>query len=63
MDDDKRYGGLTSVMLRKVMEELGITQEMVDKIKSVIDNVDIQKYDNKTVIEFKLKNITVVIDK
>tara|TARA_Y100001951_G_C11288515_1_gene270458 strand:- start:921 stop:1073 length:153 start_codon:yes stop_codon:yes gene_type:complete len=50
-------------MLRKVMEELGITQEMVDKIKSVIDNVDIQKYDNKTVIEFKLKNITVVIDK
>ena len=62
-DDDDRYGGLTSVVLKKVMEELGITQIMVDKVKAVIDNVDIQRYDNKTVIELKLKNITVVIDK
>ena len=62
-DDDDRYGGLTSVVLKKVMEELGITQKMVDKVKAVIDNVDIQRYDNKTVIELKLKNITVVIDK
>ena len=62
-DNDDRYGGLTSVVLKKVMEELGITQKMVDKVKAVIDNVDIQRYDNKTVIELKLKNITVVIDK
>ena len=62
-DDDDRYGGLTSVVLKKVMDELGITQKMVDKVKAVIDNVDIQRYDNKTVIELKLKNITVVIDK
>ena len=62
-DNDDRYGGLTSVVLKKVMEELGITQKMVDKVKAVIDNVDIQRYDNKTVIELKLKNITVVFDK
>ena len=62
-DGDDRYGGLTSVVLKKVMDELGITQKMVDKVKAVIDNVDIQRYDNKTVIELKLKNITVVIDK
>ncbi len=62
-DNDDRYGGLTSVVLKKVMDELGITQKMVDKVKAVIDNVDIQRYDNKTVIELKLKNITVVIDK
>ena len=62
-DNEDRYGGLTSVVLKKVMEELGITQIMVDKVKAVIDNVDIQRYDNKTVIELKLKNITVVIDK
>ena len=63
VNNDDRYGGLTSVVLKKVMEELGITQKMVDKVKAVIDNVDIQRYDNKTVIELKLKNITVVIDK
>ena len=62
-DNDDRYVGLTSVVLKKVMDELGITQKMVDKVKAVIDNVDIQRYDNKTVIELKLKNITVVIDK
>ena len=62
-DNEDRYGGLTSVVLKKVMDELGITQKMVDKVKAVIDNVDIQRYDNKTVIELKLKNITVVIDK
>ena len=50
-DNDDRYGGLTSVVLKKVMEELGITQKMVDKVKAVIDNVDILRYDNKPDIE------------
>lgn len=55
--------GLTSIVLRQVMEELGITEEMVDKIKSVIDNVDIHKYDEQTIIEIKMKKISIVIDK
>ena len=54
---------LTSVVLKQVMEELGITEKMVDKIKSMIDNIDIQQYDGKTVIQIKTKSITVVIDK
>jgi len=54
---------LTSIVLKQVMEELGITKEMVDKIKSVIDNVDIQEYGEKTIIEIKMKNISIVIDK
>lgn len=55
--------GLTSIVLQQVMKELGITEEMVDKIKSIIDNVDVQQYNGKTVIEIKTKNITIVIDK
>ena len=55
--------GLTSIVLKQVMEELGITEEMVDKIKFMIDNVDIQQYDSKTVIQIKTKSITIVIDK
>tara|TARA_R110002072_G_scaffold23044_1_gene80109 strand:- start:16 stop:186 length:171 start_codon:yes stop_codon:yes gene_type:complete len=55
--------GITSVIINAVMEELGITEEMVDKIKSVIDNVDVQQYNGKTVIQIKTKNITIVIDK
>lgn len=55
--------GITSVIINAVMEELGITEEMVDKIKSVIDNVDIHKYDEQTIIEIKMKKISIVIDK
>lgn len=63
MDEKWRYGGLTSVVLKQIMKELGITQEMVDKIKVIMDNVDVQQYEEKTVIQIKAKNITVVIDK
>ena len=45
------------------MKELGINQEMVDKFRSIIDNIDIRNEDEKTVIEIKMKNITIVIDK
>ena len=45
------------------MEEFGITQEMVDKVKSVIDNIDVQKFEDRTIISIKTKNISVIIDK
>ena len=57
------YGGLTSIIVKQVMEELGIKQETVDKIQSIIDNVDIQEYDEKTVIQIKIKDITIVVNK
>tara|TARA_R100000008_G_scaffold64686_1_gene41726 strand:+ start:588 stop:779 length:192 start_codon:yes stop_codon:yes gene_type:complete len=63
MSEGQRYGGLTSVVLKKIMGELGITQEMVDKIKSIVDNIDVQQSDESTTIQIKTKNITVVIDK
>ena len=54
---------LKSMIIREVMEELGITQEMVDKVKSVIDQVDIQKFEDRTIISVKTKNISIIIDK
>ena len=51
------------MIIREVMEELGITQEMVDKVKSVIDQVDIQKFEDRTIISVKTKNISIIIDK
>lgn len=54
---------LKSVIIREVMEELGIKQESVDKIQNVIENIDIQKIEDRTIISFKIKNISIVIDK
>ena len=57
------YGGLTSIIVKQVMEELGIKQETVDKIQSVVDNVDIREDGDQTIIEIKLNNIKIIIDK
>jgi|TARA_R100001163_G_C5010446_1_gene156548 isopentenyldiphosphate isomerase len=61
--EENRYGGLTSMIIKQVMAELGIKQETVDKIQSIVDNIDIQQYDQKTVIQLKLKDITIVVNK
>mgnify|MGYP001186654178 FL=1 len=60
---EARYGGLTSMLVKKVMAELGIEQKTVDKIQSVVDNVDIREDGNQTIIEIKLNNIKIIIDK
>tara|TARA_E500000318_G_C3513897_1_gene193500 strand:- start:286 stop:459 length:174 start_codon:yes stop_codon:yes gene_type:complete len=54
---------IKSILIKEIMEEFGVTEEMVDKVKSVIDNIDVQKFDNRTIISIKTKNISVVIDK
>ncbi len=54
---------IKSVIIREIMEEFGVTQEMVDKVKSVIDNIDVQKFEDRTIISIKTKNISVIIDK
>ena len=54
---------IKSVIIREIMEEFGVTEEMVDKIKSVIDNIDVQKFEDRTIISIKTKNISVIIDK
>ena len=61
--EENSYGGLTSMIIKQVMAELGIKQETVDKIQSIVDNIDIQHYDQKTVIQLKLKDITIVVNK
>ena len=38
-------------------------QEMVDKIKTVIDNVDVEQDEDQTTIRLKTKDITVIINK
>mgnify|MGYP003978208249 CR=1 FL=1 len=63
MSEDRRYGGLASTIVTKIMGDFGITQEMVDKIKTVIDNVDVEQDEDQTTIRLKTKDITVIINK
>ena len=54
---------IVGTIIDKVMGRFGISEEMVEKAKTVIDNIDIQKYGDKTVISIDIKKITIVIDK
>ena len=61
--DSVRYGGLASSIIKKIMADFGITQEQVDKIKAIIDNVNIEQTDETTTIGIQTKDITIVIKK
>ncbi len=54
---------IKSILIKEIMEEFGVTQEMVDKVKTVIDHVDVQKFNDRTIVSIKTKNISVIIDK
>lgn len=54
---------IVGTIIDKVMDRFGISEEMVEKVKTVIDNVDIKQHDDKTVISIDMKKITIVIDK
>lgn len=56
-------GIISNMIIDGIIERFKITDEMVDKIKSVIDNVDIQTEDGTTVIEINVKKIKIVIEK
>tara|TARA_R100000278_G_C5353596_1_gene122722 strand:+ start:328 stop:504 length:177 start_codon:yes stop_codon:yes gene_type:complete len=55
--------GILDIFLDKIFEELGIDGEVVDKLKSIVDNVDVRKEGDKTYIEISMKKVTVVLEK
>lgn len=55
--------GILDMFLDKVLKELGINQETVDKLNAIVDNVDVRTEGNKTYIEVSMKKITVVLEK
>tara|TARA_R100000008_G_scaffold69328_1_gene46673 strand:- start:307 stop:501 length:195 start_codon:yes stop_codon:yes gene_type:complete len=62
-ESEEQQYGIVSTIIDKVLDRFGISEEMVEKAKTVIDNIDIQKYGEKTIISIDMKKITIVIDK
>ena len=62
-ESEEQQYGIVSTIIDKVLDRLGISEEMVEKAKTAIDNIDIQKYGENTVIAIDMKKITIVIDK
>jgi len=57
MTSESNYGGFVSdAIAKKLLDSLGITQEQVDKVKAIIDNIDIKTENGVTTIQIKLLN-------
>jgi hypothetical protein len=45
-----------------LLNELGFSQSDLDKVKSVLDNINVRKVDDKIFIDIRLNKITVVLE-
>ena len=50
-------------LIDSIMKKFGISKNMIDKAKTIIDNIDVQEIDDKLYVSVKVKNITLVIEK
>ncbi len=50
-------------LINSVMKKLGISKNMIDKAKTIIDNIEVQEIDDKLYVTVKVKNITLIVEK
>ena len=50
-----KYGGfIADTVTKKLLDSLGVTQEHVDKVKSILDNINIESSDDTVTITIKI---------
>lgn len=53
---------LKDKLVEILLNQLNFSQSDLDKIKSVLDNINVRKVDDKTFIDIRLNKITVVLE-
>ena len=59
----KQGGPMISRIIKAILDEYGIDQKMIDKVKSIVDNIDIVESNEEIRISINLKNVNVVVSK
>ena len=54
---------MISKIIKGILEEYGVNQKMVDKVKSIVDNIDITEVDDQIWVDVNLKKIRIIIQK
>lgn len=50
-------------IVRSILESYGINQKTVDKVKAMIDNIDVREIDGQVWIDLDLKKVRIIIQK
>lgn len=45
-----------------LLNELGFTKNDLDKLKTVMDNINVRTVDNKTFIDIRLNKISIILE-
>jgi len=53
---------LKDKLLRILLDQLNFSQSDLDKVKAVLDNINVRTVDGKTFIDIRLNKITVVLE-
>lgn len=54
--------GLNDKILQFLLNQLNLSQSDIDKVKAILDNINIKTVDGKTYIEIRLNKVTVVLE-
>lgn len=53
---------LKDKLVEILLNQLNFSQSDLDKVKAVLDNINVRKVDDKTFIDIRLNKITVVLE-
>jgi hypothetical protein len=53
---------LKDKLVEILLNQLNFSQSDLDKVKAVLDNINVRKVDGKTFIDIRLNKITVVLE-
>jgi hypothetical protein len=53
---------LKDKLVEILLNQLNFSQTDLDKVKAVLDNINVRKVDDKTFIDIRLNKITVVLE-
>ena len=62
-NEEERFGGgIIENAINGILKKYNISRKDIDKVKSIIDKVEISHVGKSTVIEINLKKLKIVID-
>ena len=62
-NEEERFGaGIVENVINSILEKYNISRKDIDKVKSIVDKVEVTQVGSSTVIEINLKKLKIVID-
>lgn len=56
MSEENQYGGVSDYIIETLLTNFGITKEHINKVRSILDNIEIINKDGVTTITIKVVN-------